>query len=122
MIKTVNAGTGLQVTNGYSNWPTFYNTGSSNTLIGQIRYNGSGQNFEVYDGSSWLLMSSAHPTVELSGDVQACLSWVKQKMMSESKIKALAAEYPHIASLHDNIVDLEGKLDMMMVLLSDKRD
>lgn len=99
MIKSLNAGSGLQVTNAYSNWPTFYNTGSSNTLIGQIRYNGSGQNFEVYDGSNWLLMSSSHPTVELSGDVQACLRWVKQKMAEEES----ALKYPAVKNLKDKL-------------------
>ena len=74
MIKSINGSNGIVINNGYSTWPQFYNNNSSNTLVGQLRYNGSSQNMEVYDGSTWLTMSSGYPTVELSSDVQMVLN------------------------------------------------
>ena len=99
MIKSINGGNGLQITNNYNTWPTFYNNPQStgNTLIGQVRYNGSSQNLEVSDGNSWLIMTSAYPTVELSGEVQSILNWARMKMAEEYRIKELAAKHPTVA-------------------------
>ena len=51
MIKNITPGPGITINNNYSTWPSFYNTVSStgNSLIGQLRYNGSSQNLEVFD-------------------------------------------------------------------------
>jgi hypothetical protein len=99
MIKNLATGTGLQVSNNYSSWPTFYNTPSStgNTLIGQMRYNGSSQNIEVYDGSTWMPMTGTYPTIELAGDVQAVVNWARTKMVEEARLKELAARHPIVA-------------------------
>lgn len=100
MIKSITSGNGIQINGGnYSNWPTFYNTPQStgNTAIGQVRYNGSSQNLEVYDGNSWLIMTSAYPTIELSPDVQSVLNWARMKMAEEHRIKELAAKHPTVA-------------------------
>lgn len=99
MIKSINGGNGLQITNNYNTWPTFYNNPQStgNTLIGQVRYNGSSQNLEVYDGNSWLIMTSAYPTIELSPEVQSVVNWARMKMAEEYRIKELAAKHPTVA-------------------------
>ena len=100
MIKSITGGPGIQINGGnYSTWPSFYNTAQStgNTAIGQVRYNGSSQNLEVYDGSSWLTMVSNYPTIELSGDVQSVLNWARMKMAEEHRIKELAAKHPAVA-------------------------
>lgn len=100
MIKGITSGVGIQINGGnYSTWPTIYNTAQStgNTAIGQVRYNGSSQNLEVYDGNSWLIMSSAYPTIELSPDVQSVINWARMKMDEERRIKELAARHPAVA-------------------------
>ena len=99
MIKGVNGGSGIQVSGGYTSWPQFYNNSSSsgNTLVGQVRYNGSSQCMEVYDGSVWLTMASSFPTVELTPDVQSVLNWARMKMAEEARIKNLAEKHPGVA-------------------------
>lgn len=99
MIKNLTPGSGISINNNYSTWPSFYNTVQStgNSLVGQIRYNGSSQNLEVYDGNSWIMMNSAHPTIELSPHVQAVVAWAQTKMAEESRLKALAAKHPAVA-------------------------
>ena len=99
MIKGINTGTGLQANNGYTTWPQFYNSmqNTGNSLIGSVRYNGSSQNLEVYDGNSWLIMSASYPTVELAPHVQAVVAWAQTKMAEEARIKELAAKHPTVA-------------------------
>lgn len=99
MIKGINTGNGLQVNNGYTSWPQFYNTiqNTGNSLIGQVRYNGNSQNLEVFDGNNWLMMSSSYPTVELAPHVQAVVVWAQTKMAEEERLRQLAAKHPAVA-------------------------
>ena len=99
MIKNITPGTGLNISGNYSNWPSFYNTvsGTGNNLLGQLRYNGSSQNIEVYDGSNWLTMTGSYPTIELASHVQAVVAWAQTKMAEETRLKELAAKHPSVA-------------------------
>lgn len=99
MIKQLTAGAGLQTNNSYSTWPSFYSTVNTtgNSLLGQMRYNGSGQSIEVYDGSNWITLSPSYTTVELAPHVQAVVAWAQTKMAEESRLKELAAKHPAVA-------------------------
>lgn len=121
MIKTINAGPGLTVNNSYANWPTFYNnaTSSGNTLIGQVRYNGSSQNFEVYDGASWLIMSSAYPTIDLAPHVQAVVSWAQTKIAEESRLRELAAKHPTVADALEAVKRAEEQVQIVAALVQE---
>lgn len=115
MIKNIATGSGLQISNTYSNWPAFYNSPSStgNTLIGQVRYNGSSQNMEVYDGVTWLTMTGTYPTIELTGDVQAVLHWARARMAEEAEWEKLA---PGNATLQDAIDTLRKAQEQVKIL------
>jgi hypothetical protein len=119
MIKTITAGQGLQVNHGYVSWPTFYNnsTSSNNTLVGQVRYNGSSQNMEVYDGSVWLTMAAAYPTVELSGEVQSILHWARAKITEENRIKELADKHPSVADALEAVAKAEEQVRIVAALV-----
>lgn len=119
MIKGVNGGNGIQVSGGYFSWPSFYQNSatSGNTLVGQVRYNGSGQNLEVYDGSSWLTMASAHPTVELSGEVQSILNWARTKMAEEARIQELADKHPSVADALQAVAKAEEQVCIVAALV-----
>lgn len=119
MIKAINAGSGLQVSSGYTSWPTFYNntTASNNTLVGQVRYNGSSQNMEVYDGMTWLSMGSAYPTVDLAPHVQAVVAWAQTKMAEESRLKELAAKHPTVADALEAVRRAEEQVQIIAALV-----
>ena len=118
MIKTINAGTGITVNNGYNTWPSFYNSPSNgNSLVGQLRYNSSGQNLEVYDGSTWIMMANMYPTIELSGDVQAVLNWAREKIHEENRIKALAAKHTAVADALQAVAHAEEQVKIVAALV-----
>ena len=119
MIKGINTGIGVQVTGGYVSWPTFYNTStaSNNTLVGQVRYNGASQNFEVYDGNSWLMVGSSYPSIELSSDVQSVVSWAKIKMAEEARIQELAAKHPAVAEALRAVEQAEEQVKIVAALV-----
>jgi hypothetical protein len=119
MIKNIIAGTGLQINNNHTTWPSFYNTVSStgNSLVGQLRYNGSSQNMEVYDGNSWIAMASAWPTVELAPHVQAVVNWAQIKMAEESRLKALAAKHPSVEDALEAVAKAEEQVRIVAALV-----
>ena len=118
MIKGVNSGNGIQVNGGYFSWPSFYNSASStgNSLIGQVRYNGSSQNLEVYDGTSWLMLQTAYPTIELSGEVQSILNWARAKMAEEARSQELAAKHPTVADALQAVARAEEQVKIAVAL------
>ena len=119
MIKGINSGSGIQVTGNYGSWPSFYNSVGStgNSLIGQVRYNGSSQNLEVYDGSTWLTMGSMYPTVELSPEVQSIINWARMKMAEELRIKELAAKHPTVADALEAVKKAEEQVRVVAALV-----
>jgi hypothetical protein len=122
MIKNITPGPGLTINNSHSAWPSFYNTVSStgNSLVGQLRYNGSSQNLEVYDGNSWLMMNSAYPTIELAPHVQAVVAWAQTKMAEESRIAKLAAKHPAVADAVEALKKAEEQVQIITALVDTK--
>lgn len=122
MIKNINTGPGLTINNNYSSWPSFYNNSASsnNTLVGQIRYNGSIQQMEVYDGVAWLPMTSAYPTIELAPHVQAAVDWVRIKMAEESRLNELAAKHPAVADALEAVKRAEEQLQIVSALVQEE--
>ena len=68
----------LTVTNNYP--PTIYNNGQFN--VGQLRYNPTSQNMEVYDGNLWQILSQG-VTVGLSWDADSAIRWAIEKQKEE---------------------------------------
>jgi hypothetical protein len=119
MIKTLMPGSGIHIDNNHSSWPTFYNnsTSSNNTLVGQVRYNGSSQNMEVYDGSAWLTIGSSYPTVELRGEVQAILAWARKKIADEARVQVLADKHPSVADALKAVEQAEEQVKIVAALV-----
>jgi hypothetical protein len=115
MIKNLTPGTGITINHSYSSWPNFYNTG--NSLAGQMRYNGTSQNMEVYDGSSWITIASVYPTVELAPHVQAVVNWAQIKMAEEARLKELAAKHPAVADALETVARAEEQLKIVATLV-----
>ena len=114
MIKDV-IGTGpfVQVMGGGGYTPYI---NMSNPSAGMTRFNGNTQSIEVYDGSSWMIMSSSVASVSLTGEAVNILSWAKQKMEDEVMLEKLAKEHPAINLALDNLKKAKTQLDAIIIL------
>jgi hypothetical protein len=112
MIKNITAGQGIYITNNGHSMPYIDMTRAS---AGMVRYNNN--NFEIYDGSSWIIMQSSYPQVELSGDVQAVINWARIKMAEESRAKELAAKYPAVADALQAVARAEEQVRIVTALV-----
>ena len=114
MIQGLSAGYGIQINNGHFGGP----------YIDPNRYDAGrlrmiNNTMEVYNGSSWVAITNGITNVELSGDVVAILEWARQKRNREEKLKSVAAEYPAVKLLQDQITDLQDKLEVMLILVDE---
>ena len=82
-----------------------------------MRYNGSSQNIEVYDGSAWMLMTGAYPTIELSGDVQAVVNWARTKMAREAELRMLATDNQSVADALAAVEKAQEQLEVVATLV-----
>lgn len=92
MIRNLTAGPGIHIANNSFSAP-YVNMNAPSA--GMMRYNGS--NLEVYDGSSWLTLSSSYPQIELDSYVKDAVTWAQKKIAEEQRLKDLAAQHTTVA-------------------------
>ena len=68
---------------------------STRASAGMVRF--ISNNFEVYDGSSWLPLQSSYPQVELDGITQEAIQWTRRRMEEEKRMLELAKTHPTVA-------------------------
>jgi hypothetical protein len=71
----------------------------SNPSAGMVRCNGT--QLEVYDGYSWLTYTQTS-TISTSAELDNVVSWAKEKMLEEAKIKELCKKFPALQKAKDN--------------------
>ena len=98
MIKHLQGGPGISISGGLSNLP-YINT--SMLSSGQLRYNGSTQNIEVYDGNIWLNMSSSAPIVQLDARAIRVLDWAEKKMSEEEDLERRMKDHPGLKDAYE---------------------
>jgi hypothetical protein len=119
MIKGVTGGTGIVCNHGYSSYP-YISTNHQNPMHGMIRLNG--QDLQVYDGSNWLSLGGAYPTIDLAPDVQVAVNWAKDKMQKEQRIRELAAKHPTVKAALDAVEQAEQELVLIAELCGASTD
>lgn len=112
MIKTINAGKGLKVTQTYYVDPIYISPSTSGA--GHVRWSANMNCFEINDGITWRQLNWTCPSIEFDNDTQTVLDWARQKMEQEKEIDKLAQEYPAIAQLKES-------MDLMLNLVKDHK-
>jgi hypothetical protein len=114
MIKDVISSGPFLTVNGGGNFTPYINM--SNTSAGMVRWNGNSTSFEIYDGSSWMILSTSVASVGLNSDAIAAITWAQQKMSEEAAIEKLAKEHPAINIAFDNLKKAKIQLDATIIL------
>jgi len=119
MIKNIAGGGKYLTVTGGSN-STYVNNFSGAQGVGNMRYNTSSQNIEIYDGNNWVPMQSGYATVTMTPEAESLLDWAKQKRMEEDMNKALAASNPTIADLLEQKKKIDEQLNIVKTLIKPK--
>ena len=116
MIKNISGGGKyLAVSSGSSS--TYVNGYSNAQGVGNMRYNTSTQNIEIYDGSVWITMNSGYATVSLTSEAEQLLDWARKKRDEEMSLELLAMNNPTIKDLVNQVKEKQDQIKMVQTLM-----
>jgi hypothetical protein len=109
MIKGLEGITGITVSGGNTAIP-YVGPNSNNPMTGMIRINGT--EMEVFNGSSWQMLSTSYATVGLDQDVLDIVQWARKKRDEEMMWQSLANDNKAVKIALDNLEQARQQLDI----------
>jgi len=119
MIKGITQGGRYITVTGGNPGSNYVNNFSGAQGIGNMRFNTTNQNIEIYDGTMWQTLQSSYASVQLDDEATRILDWAKSAMTEEIKIKELAKNHPAIAAAHENVKRAREQLEITITLSKD---
>jgi len=107
MIKGLQGNIGVTVNGGNTSVP-YVNQSTNNPMQGMIRVWGT--DMQVFDGSSWVNMSTSYATVGLDQDTQNLLQWVKSKQRQEIELLEIATKNEAVRIALENVKEAQEQL------------
>jgi len=89
----------------------------SNPMTGMLRINGT--DMEVFNGSSWLPVSTSYATVSLDPDTQDLLLWARKRRDEESKWYSLASSNEAVRIALEQLEQAKTRLELTAILSRD---
>ena len=118
MIKSIHSNSPFITVSGGNPGSTYIGNYSNNAPgVGNMRYNPNSQNIEVYDGSTWIILSAHHANINLSDETVRLLEWARKKRDEELECDRLAQTSPIIKDLVNQIKDKEEQIKMVITLI-----
>ena len=114
MIDRIIPGIGL-VTSGGTAMQPYISPGSQSAGI--LRYNSNLKNIEVYDGISWLTLSTGPTQIGLDIPTQEAVDWVRRQMEKEKRLEELARQHPAVADAAAAVAQAQEQLDIVTALV-----
>lgn len=111
MLKDITA-TGRYMTVYSGTTSTYVNAYSGLQGVGNMRFNTSTQNMEVFDGNSWVMLNSAIASVGLNGEAESLLDWARKKRDEELVWQSLANENEAVKIALENLEKAKRQLDV----------
>lgn len=115
MIKSIGTGNS-QWLNINSPSPALIYGNMSNGVDGQLRFNASTQQYEVFNSGVWTQIGM-YATVDPSQKMLEILQWAESKMHMEREVMELVAKNPTVADSYNNFKEAEAKLKTVMALV-----
>ena len=96
---------------------TYVNGYSGLQGVGNMRYNTSNQNTEVFDGTNWITLNMSIPSIGLTTEAESLLDWARKKRNEELELENLAQTNPTIKDLVEQVKIKQDQIKMVQTLL-----
>ena len=116
MIKGLMGGANVIVSGGNTSVP-YINQNNNNPMQGMMRVYGN--DMQVFDGSSWITMSSSYATVDLSAEAQTLLQWARDQKLKQADRENRIKKNPALQKAFENIQRAEDNFDLIDALVKD---
>ena len=118
MIKNIHAsGRYMNVTGG--NASTYVNGYSGAQGIGNMRYNTSNQQMEVFDGNSWITINMDHASIGLNSEAESLLDWARKKRDEEQEWYKLASSNEAVRIALEQLEQAKTRVELTTILARD---
>jgi len=111
MIKSITPN-GRYITVSGSGASTYVNGYSGAQGVGNMRFNTSTQNMEVFDGNSWVMLSMDYTSVGLNNEAESLLDWARKKRDEELAWQSLANDCEAVKIALTNLEKAKQQLDI----------
>jgi hypothetical protein len=119
MIKSIHSSSPFLTVSGGNPGSTYIGN-FNGTGVGNMRYNPNSQNTEVYDGSTWIILSAHHATINLSDEAVGLLQWARQKRDEELEIEKLVLTNSTFKDLVMQIKDKQEQIKVVQTLIKEE--
>ena len=120
MIKSIHSSSPFLTVSGGNPGSTYIGNYSNATGVGNMRYNPNNQKIEVYDGSTWIILSAHHANINLSDEAVSLLEWARKKRNEELELERLAQTSPAIKDLITQIEEKEEQIRVVQTLIKEE--
>lgn len=105
--------TGITVAGGNTSLPYVSQSGT-NPIQGMIRIWGS--DMQVFDGNSWMNLSSSYATVSLDPETQDLLQWARTQRTLQLNRQTLLKNNPALAKAYEAVLRAEENFDLLATI------
>jgi dipeptidase len=91
---------------------TYVNGYSGAQGIGNMRYNTTNQQIEVFDGNNWIMLNMGIASVGLTGEAESLLDWARQKRDEEMVWESLAKDNQAVKIALNNLEQARRQVDI----------
>ena len=113
MIKGLQGISGITVSGGNTALP-YVGPNANNPMTGMIRINGT--EMEVFNGSSWQMLSTSYATVGLDQDTLDIIQWARKNRDQEEKWYALASSNEAVRIALEQLEQAKTRLELTAIL------
>ena len=111
MIKNITP-IGRYITVSGGNSSTYVTSYSGAQGVGNMRFNTSTQNMEVFDGNLWMTLNMDYASVGLNSEAESLLDWARKKRDEELTWESLAKDNKAVKIALDNLEQAKQQLDI----------
>jgi hypothetical protein len=119
MIKGLMGNQGVVVGGGNTSVP-YINMNTSNPMQGMIRVWGS--DMQVFDGTSWMNMSTSYATVSLDPESQDLLQWARTQRTLELNRATLIKNNPALEKAYEAVKRAEANFDILAKFVENDKE
>ena len=110
MIKGITGGQGIIAGGGSMSYP-YIPQNSNNPIQGMLRL--SGQDMQVFDGSSWVTLNGSYASVSLDADTQSVIQWARAQQQMAFRRMELAEKNPALKKALEAIKRAEDNFELL---------
>jgi hypothetical protein len=116
MIKGLMGGTNVIVSGGNTSVP-YVSQNNANPMQGMLRIWGS--DMQVFDGNTWMNLSTSYATVDLSPESQTLLQWAREQKNKQADRETRIKNNPALQKAFENIKRAEENFELIDALVKD---